>query len=1002
MNILELYLALSQNFDIPETELKALEITQSDLKLVKEQGTINETREQIVAKLQKTLSSFSLTNIENTIKFEDYIKLLSIVRMAYSREKNGVPEEHAAKLLLAFGNYDAAIAYLKRYQSTFPSRPQLIHDACLFSLPKEGFSMQLWQTLAKRHMPNTDFEKIYSNAHKIEVYVKDNSAKLEETARLKVLKNAELRFDEEWKKKQSMDHKSLPDLKTYIEQKIQKEGKKIQQVVNKKLSHLLIQKLRQSGQIKSENKLSPEELQILKSYQASEEAANLKEEIIKQITDEWKINLEKEYQSLTQNNICKKDYIQSRMKEEKAIIEGNINDAIKNLLSEHTSILILLDYMAHTSYKRSSENEFAAALFFEHGIPEEEFEKYLNLKPSEESNIPDIFIDGDTIGYPGFYLKKLSSKDPRAAILGKMTSCCQSLGDAGEKCTIHGITNKESGFYVLCQRKGDKPSDNDPIFAETWVWNGNNRRIVFDSIESQIDFRKRNEGMVTDFFAFLAYKMTYEKAVPEVLLGNGATPDSLKLMQPLKREFPRYYPVGYRDSTSEQYILGIQSPFFMMLYLQNNPNSHLKKIIGDFVSSIEPTKKQILEWIECCAFNQKPDLLKLIRDQVNFPNLEQIIKEHFELTSSFITALNKKDRMGIKKAAELFKLGANIELDQSISGGTLLQSAVRRQDLSLVQDLVENGANINSQDNHGNTSLHYAIRRKQIHIIKYLIQKCPSVSNALNSFGHDALLAAIETDDVQLVEYFIGIGADVNKTDFLNRTALMNVVRSKNLEMVKLLIKNKADCSITSTENEGTAMEQSLHLQQKFEIAQFFVDVGLLDVNHFLEKYSFLERFYIRKEDNDEQPILEFLLKNGANVNKTDKNGDSVLYASIKKSSLLNVSILLNYGADVNKINPTLDESPLFTALSSLKEKESFEIIQLLVAKGSDVNWMQKETGTTILHKACQIPLNSEILEKLVIFLIQNGADVTKRDRDGKMPLDYLENEIKAKIQNYI
>jgi hypothetical protein len=96
-------------------------------------------------------------------------------------------------------------------------------------------------------------------------------------------------------------------------------------------------------------------------------------------------------------------------------------------------------------------------------------------------------IDGNDLGYPGFYFKKINVQDEkeaaRAACLGKLTKCCQSLsGEAGEPCVIHGLTSSNGGFYILCEGDLTNPKISDSVIAQSWVWRSTTNALVFDSI----------------------------------------------------------------------------------------------------------------------------------------------------------------------------------------------------------------------------------------------------------------------------------------------------------------------------------------------------------------------------------------------------------------------------------------------------------------------------------------------------------------------------------------
>lgn len=120
------------------------------------------------------------------------------------------------------------------------------------------------------------------------------------------------------------------------------------------------------------------------------------------------------------------------------------------------------------------------------GILEHQAIPYFFLAPCDSDAIPNVFIRGsDILTNSSYYLKKLDSSDPRAAYLGNLTDCCQSIDhDIGRQFTIHGITKPDSGFYVICKQTGTNPSPNDEIVSQAWAWR-QNEALVLDSIEAK-------------------------------------------------------------------------------------------------------------------------------------------------------------------------------------------------------------------------------------------------------------------------------------------------------------------------------------------------------------------------------------------------------------------------------------------------------------------------------------------------------------------------------------
>ena len=105
--------------------------------------------------------------------------------------------------------------------------------------------------------------------------------------------------------------------------------------------------------------------------------------------------------------------------------------------------------------------------------------------------------------------------------------------------------------------------------------------------------------------------------------------------------------------------------------------------------------------------------------------------------------------------------------------------------------------------------------------------------------------------------------------------------------------------------------------------------------------------------------------------------GPSVdIHEAAKDGNIKAVKQHLDAGADVNSKGGYENG----TALHFAAGKGHKEIVELLIAKGVDVN-AKNNRGGTPLHLAN----NKEIAE----LLIANGADVNAKDEDGETPLDW-------------
>jgi hypothetical protein len=109
-----------------------------------------------------------------------------------------------------------------------------------------------------------------------------------------------------------------------------------------------------------------------------------------------------------------------------------------------------------------------------------------------------------------------------------------------------------------------------------------------------------------------------------------------------------------------------------------------------------------------------------------------------------------------------------------------------------VQNLLENGADVNATDKFGNTPLMKAAENDRIDIVKFLIDNGADV-DAMDTLGNTPLIEAISGGHIDIVKLLIDNSADVNIQEEESDTALMRAAREGYIDIVKLLIDHSAD-----------------------------------------------------------------------------------------------------------------------------------------------------------------------------------------------------------------
>jgi ankyrin repeat protein len=141
----------------------------------------------------------------------------------------------------------------------------------------------------------------------------------------------------------------------------------------------------------------------------------------------------------------------------------------------------------------------------------------------------------------------------------------------------------------------------------------------------------------------------------------------------------------------------------------------------------------------------------------------------------------------------------------SVKDSALLQAAAEGK-AQKVQRLLEQGADVNAQENKGTTALMLAAFGGRIDIIHLLLAKGANV-NAQEQQGATALmLAASQGHPPTVVQALLGRGAEVNKQNNDGWTALMMAARGGQVAVVQALLNAGADIDIKNNDNKTALM----------------------------------------------------------------------------------------------------------------------------------------------------------------------------------------------------
>ncbi|CAB4124078.1 ankyrin-like protein [uncultured Caudovirales phage] len=160
------------------------------------------------------------------------------------------------------------------------------------------------------------------------------------------------------------------------------------------------------------------------------------------------------------------------------------------------------------------------------------------------------------------------------------------------------------------------------------------------------------------------------------------------------------------------------------------------------------------------------------------------------------------DNSDLEMTQLLLKYNANVDIEDSF-GYTPLLDAIEAFNIPLIKILLANGANPHHKDEDGNNALMKVevnlIENNAINIAKILIKSGIDI-NAQNKAGETVLMKSIrqlysdedvadegEVERIQLIKYYLSVGADKEIKDNYGATALMIATVGHNKKLIRLL-----------------------------------------------------------------------------------------------------------------------------------------------------------------------------------------------------------------------
>ena len=298
----------------------------------------------------------------------------------------------------------------------------------------------------------------------------------------------------------------------------------------------------------------------------------------------------------------------------------------------------------------------------------------------------------------------------------------------------------------------------------------------------------------------------------------------------------------------------------------------------------------------------------------------------------------KNNELAIEATVQSSTSATSIVKETDDFDRTHLHNAAWNNSLDVARRLIEQGADIEANDQSDDRPLHLAAWNNSLDVARLLIDRGADIETK-NSFDNTPLHLAASNNSLDVARLLIDSGADIEAQNKGEGTPLHLAALNNSLDVATLLIDLGADIE-AKDKNDRTPLHLAA-FNNSLDVATLLIDLGA-DID-------------AQKRDKNNQPddtplhgavlgealeVARLLIDRGADIEGKNSFDDTPLHLAAFNNSLDFATLLIERGADIEAKNKG-DGTPRSLAA----ERNSLEVATLLIEQGAntegiDLSWM--------------------------------------------------------------
>lgn len=346
-----------------------------------------------------------------------------------------------------------------------------------------------------------------------------------------------------------------------------------------------------------------------------------------------------------------------------------------------------------------------------------------------------------------------------------------------------------------------------------------------------------------------------------------------------------------------------------------------------------------------------------------------------------------------------------------------LIEAIQNREVEKAKSLIKSGADVHAEGKWSSTPIEEAIKIRNVQLVQLLLDKGASTRKGMEDAAKnndqkmvdlllkydfligESLVYAAEHNNMAMATKLVAAGCDVNFSQKRRRRLFRKyyvspvefAVKNNNLEMTRLFIEH------------GAPVKEAIH--EGFEAGKSDIVIALS--NEVAGKDKLLLQAF--KYNNDR--VIDHLVKQGANTDAVDENGNSILLLSAKAGDLVKIQRCLDeYHCSILHSNYQKENCMMLAAESGNQSAVQYLIKKgmnplLVNNKGENILFYAVRSGKTNLveHLLLQqnlvittqdtekntllMPAVKQSNRQMIEFLLTNGVDIKQKNNNGTSAL---------------